>query len=102
MAELTAAEQEAVNRDAVIGRLVSLRVQSGVPLRLMAERMQVSVSTAWRIEQQGANPTLRYLQAYGRALGVRVSVDFAKAVSSCAQCGWVGQGECPRGPGDHE
>jgi hypothetical protein len=22
-------------------------------------------------------------------------------VSSCDQCGWVGHGECPRGPGDH-
>lgn len=23
-------------------------------------------------------------------------------VRACDQCGWVGKGECPRGPGDHD
>lgn len=21
--------------------------------------------------------------------------------STCAQCGWIGEGDCPRGPGEH-
>lgn len=93
---------DATNRASLLSRLTSLRAESRLSLRQIAERTGYSHQTIWRIEQPGADPTIQQLQAYARAVNCRLAVSFRASVNSCEKCGWVGHGECPRGPGDHQ
>ena len=66
--------QSVGNVDDVVARLVALRRDFGLSQGDMAIRMNVTQPSVSAFENLDGNPTLRSLQRYARALGVRVVI----------------------------
>lgn len=72
-----------------------LQVVTGLPVDFQIQRMSEANE---QFPGGYRNPLGLGTQLYA---GGGDATRFGAPVSACVQCGWVGVGDCPRGPGEH-